>query len=84
MQLDGIDYRQYSLGSLRKQMGLVSQEPTLFACTIRENIGYGREGATQEEIEEAAKAANAHRFISQLPEGYNTWVGEAGVQLSGG
>ena len=82
--MDGRDLREYDLYSLRKQMGLVSQEPRLFACSILENIAYGRKDASMEEIEAAAKAANAHRFIQQLPNGYNTWVGEAGVQLSGG
>ena len=56
----------------------------LFATTIRENISYGKENATQEEIEEAAKAANAHQFIMELPDGYDTLVGERGTQLSGG
>jgi len=65
-------------------MGLVSQEPSLFACTIYENIVYGRDGATESEVIEAAKAANAHSFISGLPDGYQTEVGERGVQLSGG
>ena len=63
---------------------MVSQEPVLFATTIAENIRYGRDGVTQEEIESAAKAANAHSFISELPDGYNTLVGERGTQLSGG
>jgi ATP-binding cassette subfamily B (MDR/TAP) protein 1 len=62
----------------------VSQEPSLFACTIYENIQYGRDGATESEVIEAAKAANAHTFISGLPNGYQTQVGERGVQLSGG
>ena len=82
--VDGTDAREYDPRSLREHMGLVSQEPRLFACSIRENIAYGKKNATMEEIEASAKAANAHRFIEQLPEGYNTWVGEAGVQLSGG
>ena len=82
--MDGRDLREYDIYSLRKQMGLVSQEPRLFACSILENIAYGRKDASMEEIEAAAKAANAHRFIQQLPNGYNTWVGEAGLQLSGG
>ena len=69
---------------LRKQIGLVSQEPALFAMTIRENIRYGLEGASDAQVEEAARSANAHDFISALPDGYNTNVGERGVQLSGG
>ena len=62
----------------------MSQEPVLFDTTIAENIGYGKEGATMEEIETAAKNANAHDFISHLPDGYSTLVGERGAQLSGG
>ncbi|MBA0822485.1 hypothetical protein Goarm_019283, partial [Gossypium armourianum] len=69
---------------LRSQMGLVSQEPTLFATTIKENILFGKEDAGMEEVIEAAKASNAHNFISQLPQGYDTQVGERGVQMSGG
>ena len=69
---------------LRQHIGIVSQEPVLFATTIAENIRYGRDGVTQAEIESAAKAANAHSFISELPDGYDTLVGERGTQLSGG
>ena len=69
---------------LRRNIGLVSQEPVLFDTTIAENIRYGREDATMEEIEAAARNANAHNFISELPSGYNTLVGEGGTQLSGG
>ena len=69
---------------MRQQIGSVGQEPVLFATTIRENISYGKENPTQEEIEEAAKAANAHQFIIELPDGYDTLVGERGTQLSGG
>lgn len=70
--------------SLRKHTGLVQQEPALFATSIYENIVYGKEGASESEVIEAAKLANAHSFISGLPEGYSTRVGERGVQLSGG
>ena len=63
---------------------MVSQEPVLFDTTIAENISYGKGGATTEEIEGAARAANAHNFISELPDGYNTLVGDKGAQLSGG
>jgi ATP-binding cassette subfamily B (MDR/TAP) protein 1 len=70
--------------SLRKHIGLVQQEPALFATSIYENILYGKEGASEAEVIEAAKLANAHSFISSLPEGYSTKVGERGVQLSGG
>ncbi|KAI4339557.1 hypothetical protein MLD38_024486 [Melastoma candidum] len=85
VQIDGRDIRTYHLRSLRKHIALVSQEPTLFAGTIRENIVYGASGEVDEsEVIEAAKAANAHDFIASLKEGYNTWCGDRGVQLSGG
>ncbi|GBG74818.1 hypothetical protein CBR_g19330 [Chara braunii] len=82
--VDGRDVRRLQVKWLRSQVGLVSQEPVLFASSIRENILYGRENATEAEVEAAARAANAHSFISHLPEGYNTLVGERGTQLSGG
>ncbi|KAG4914525.1 hypothetical protein JHK87_052082 [Glycine soja] len=82
--LDGVAIHKLQLKWLRSQMGLVSQEPALFATSIKENILFGREDATQEEVVEAAKASNAHNFISQLPQGYDTQVGERGVQMSGG
>ncbi|XP_020100137.1 putative multidrug resistance protein [Ananas comosus] len=82
--LDGVDIKTLRLKWLRSQMGLVSQEPALFATSIKENILFGKEDATMEEIVAAAKAANAHNFISQLPQGYDTQVGERGVQMSGG
>ncbi|KAL1548027.1 (ABC) transporter [Salvia divinorum] len=82
--VDGKDIKRLKLKSLRKHIGLVQQEPALFATSIYENILYGKEGATEGEIMEAAKLANAHSFISGLPEGYSTRVGERGVQLSGG
>uniref|UniRef100_A0A0D3F1S9 Multidrug resistance protein n=1 Tax=Oryza barthii TaxID=65489 RepID=A0A0D3F1S9_9ORYZ len=82
--VDGVDIRRLRLKWLRAQMGLVSQEPALFATSIRENILFGKEDATAEEVVAAAKAANAHNFISQLPQGYDTQVGERGVQMSGG
>ncbi|XP_041006181.1 ABC transporter B family member 15-like [Juglans microcarpa x Juglans regia] len=82
--LDGVAIDKLQLRWLRSQMGLVSQEPALFATTIKENILFGKEDATEEEVIEAAKAANAHNFISQLPHGYDTQVGERGVQMSGG
>jgi ATP-binding cassette subfamily B (MDR/TAP) protein 1 len=72
--LDGVDIRRLQLKWLRAQMGLVSQEPALFAMSIRENILFGKEDATEEEVVAAAKAANAHSFISQLPQGYDTQV----------
>ncbi|WOL18392.1 hypothetical protein Cni_G27187 [Canna indica] len=83
--IDGIDIKRLQLRWLRQQMGLVSQEPALFNDTIRANIAYGKEGeATEAEIIAAAELANAHKFISGLQKGYDTLVGERGVQLSGG
>jgi ABC-type multidrug transport system fused ATPase/permease subunit len=82
--IDGHDLREVTLNSLRGQVGIVLQETILFAATIRENIAFGRPDASQDEIERAAKIAQAHDFISQLPEGYDTDVGERGVTLSGG
>ncbi|KAH7553986.1 hypothetical protein JRO89_XS12G0090700 [Xanthoceras sorbifolium] len=82
--LDGVAIDKLQLKGLRSQMGLVSQEPALFATTIKENILFGKEDATIEEVIEAAKASNAHNFISQLPHQYDTQVGERGVQMSGG
>ncbi|KAJ9181726.1 hypothetical protein P3X46_005790 [Hevea brasiliensis] len=83
--LDGIEIRKLNLKWLRRQMGLVSQEPVLFNDSIRANIAYGKEGnATEAEIMAAAELANAHNFISGLQQGYDTTVGERGLQLSGG
>jgi ATP-binding cassette subfamily B protein len=82
--LDGIDLRDLTLKSLRQQISIVLQDVFLFHGTARENIAFGRPGATEEEIVEAAKIANAHEFITQLPEGYDTVLGERGVKLSGG
>ncbi|KAJ7526699.1 hypothetical protein O6H91_16G018900 [Diphasiastrum complanatum] len=84
VMVDGKDIKRLKLRSLRRHIGLVQQEPALFATTIYNNILYGKDGATEAEIVEAAKAANAHNFISALPSGYQTEVGERGVQLSGG
>jgi ATP-binding cassette, subfamily B, bacterial len=82
--LDDIDVRDYKLADLRNQFGIVLQESILFSTTIRENIAYARPGASEHEIVEAAKAAHAHEFVTRLPDGYNTMVGERGMQLSGG
>nr|WP_232314902.1 ABC transporter ATP-binding protein [Picosynechococcus sp. PCC 7003] len=82
--IDGQDLRDYQLTSLRAQMAVVLQESLLFAATIRENIAYGIEDATMAKIEAAARLANAHDFILQLPQGYDTVVGERGTTLSGG
>lgn len=84
LRIDGIDVRQMHLPSLRRQIGIVLQTSLLFSTTIRENLAYGRPDASEEEIIAAAKAAQAHDFIMELPEGYDTVVGERGVTLSGG
>ncbi len=84
IKIDGIDYRDISLTSMRRQIGIVLQEPFLFNGTIAENIAYGKPSATFEEIVEAAKAANAHNFALGKPDGYDTMVGEKGAKLSGG
>ena len=82
--IDGKDVRKLTLDSLRSQIGIVQQDVYLFCGTIRENIAYGKPDATMEEIIEAAKKANIHDFIQELPEGYETFVGERGTRLSGG
>jgi ATP-binding cassette subfamily B multidrug efflux pump len=82
--IDGHDLRDVTLESLRAQIGIVLQETTLFSGSVRENIAFGKPDATQQEIEAAAKAAQAHDFIMSFPEGYNTHVGERGQTLSGG
>jgi subfamily B ATP-binding cassette protein MsbA len=82
--VDGIDVRDYRLQSLRNQIGYVLQETVLFRGSVRDNIAYGREGATDEEIVQAAKLANADEFISRMPNGYQTFVGDRGDTLSGG
>ncbi|XP_061186070.1 ATP-dependent translocase ABCB1-like [Saccostrea echinata] len=82
--VDGCDVRDMNVNWLRQQIGVVSQEPVLFATTIAENIRYGRMDVTQGEIEQAAKEANAETFIKELPQGYETLVGDRGAQLSGG
>ena len=82
--IDGADVRDYTKASLRGQIGFVLQDTVLFRGTIRENIAYGRPGATEAEIVEAAKLANAHGFITEMPGGYGTMVGERGLTLSGG
>ncbi|CAN1533510.1 MdlB ABC-type multidrug transport system, ATPase and permease components [Fimbriimonadaceae bacterium] len=84
IKIDGIDYRDISLQDLRRQIGIVLQEPFLFNGTIAENIAYGKPGASLDEIIEAARAANAHNFILSKPDGYDSMVGERGAKLSGG
>lgn len=81
---DGVEAKNIPITQLRKQMALVPQDVLLFGGTIFENISYGKPNATQEEVEDAARKANAHGFIASFPEGYNTIVGERGVKLSGG
>ena len=84
VSVDGADVADYTLDGLRKQIGFVLQDTVLFAGTVRENIAYGRPDATLEEIIEAAKMANADEFISRMPHGYDSMVGERGLTLSGG
>jgi len=84
LRLDGVAYSELDVNWLRGQVGVVSQEPVLFATSIAENIRYGRPEASSEEVEQAARAANAWEFISDFPEGFETPVGERGVRLSGG
>jgi len=82
--LDGVDLRDYKLKDLRNQFAIVLQESVLFSTSLAENIAYARPSASEAEIVAAAKAANAHEFISRLPEGYQTLVGDRGMRLSGG
>jgi subfamily B ATP-binding cassette protein MsbA len=82
--VDGVDARDYQLQGLRDQIGFVLQDTVLFRGTVRDNIAYGRPDASEEEIVEAARLANAHEFIARMPDGYGTLVGERGLTLSGG
>ena len=82
--LDGVDVRDLALGDLRGAVGVVPQEPALFSGTVRDNVAYARPGASDAEVEAAARAAHAHEFVERLPQGYATAVGERGVKLSGG
>jgi ATP-binding cassette, subfamily B, bacterial len=82
--IDGVDVRNVTLASLRRQIGIVPQETILFSGTIAENIAFGQVGFDLNAVEEAAKVANAHQFISQLSQGYQTRVGERGANFSGG
>jgi ATP-binding cassette subfamily B protein len=84
VRMDGVDLRELDPLWLRRQIGLVAQEPLLFSTSIAENIRYGRPDASDEEVEAAARAANAESFIAQFPDRYRTLVGERGIQLSGG
>src|SRR4029453_18475717 len=82
--VDGIDVRDVTRRSLRREIGVISQDPFLFSATVRENIAFGVLDATDEQVERAARAAQAHEFVEQLPQGYDTIIGERGITLSGG
>ena len=82
--VDGVDVREFQLRTYRSQLGIVTQETVLFHDTVRANIAYGLDGVTQEEIEQAARTAHAHEFIMQMPDAYDTVLGERGTRLSGG
>jgi ATP-binding cassette, subfamily B, bacterial len=84
VEIDGVDVREYKLKSLRSQIGMVLQPPLIFPLSARDNIAYGRPGASDEEIERAARLARIHDMIVCLPEGYDTVIGESGVPLSEG
>lgn len=84
ISIDGTDIKEYTLKSLREHVGVVQQDVYLFSGSVKENIAYGKQNASDEEIIAAAKRAGAHEFISELPEGYDTYVGERGLKLSGG
>jgi ATP-binding cassette subfamily B protein len=82
--IDGTDVREVTLTSLRREIGVIPQDPFLFSATVRENLAFGRPDADDEELERAARAAQAHEFVEQLPGGYDTVIGERGITLSGG
>jgi subfamily B ATP-binding cassette protein MsbA len=82
--IDGIDLRQFEINSLRQKLAIVSQDTFIFNTSVRNNIVYGKEGATEQEIQEAARLANALEFIQDMPEGFETQLGDRGVRLSGG
>jgi ABC-type multidrug transport system fused ATPase/permease subunit len=84
ISVDGLDVREAKLASLRREIGIVAQDPFLFSATVRENIAFGRPDATDEEVEEAARLAQAAEFVDELPDGYDTVIGERGITLSGG
>ena len=81
--IDGLDVRDAKVASLRHEVGVVLQDPFLFSATVRENIAFARPDATDEEVERAAELAQADEFIAELPEGYDTVIGERGITLSG-
>ena len=82
--VDGADVRDVTLESLRREIGVIVQDPFLFSASVRENLAFGRPDATDEDVEQAARLAQAHEFIAELPEGYDTVIGERGITLSGG
>jgi ATP-binding cassette subfamily B protein len=82
--IDGADVRDVTLTSLRREIGVIAQDPFLFSATVRENLAFGRPDATDDEIREAARLAQAHEFVERLPDGYDTVIGERGITLSGG
>ncbi len=82
--VDGADVREVTIASLRREIGVIAQDPFLFSATVRENLAFGRPDATGEEVEAAARAAQAHEFVAALPDGYDTVIGERGITLSGG
>jgi ABC-type multidrug transport system fused ATPase/permease subunit len=84
VSIDGNDVRELTLTSLRREIGVIAQDPFLFSATVRENIAFGRPGATADDVERAARLAQAHEFIEALPDGYDTVIGERGITLSGG
>jgi ATP-binding cassette subfamily B protein len=84
VSIDGNDVRDLTLTSLRREIGVIAQDPFLFSATVRENIAFGRPGASPDDVERAARLAQAHEFIDALPDGYDTVIGERGITLSGG
>src|SRR5439155_15561218 len=82
--IDGTDVRDVTLSSLRRAIGVISQDPFLFSASVRENITFGAPGLDATEVERIAKLAQAHEFIAKLPDGYDTIIGERGITLSGG
>jgi ATP-binding cassette subfamily B protein len=82
--VDGVDVRDVTLTSLRREIGVIAQDPFLFSATVGENIAFGRPDASEDDVERAARLAQAHEFIAALPEGYDTVIGERGITLSGG
>jgi ATP-binding cassette subfamily B protein len=84
VEIDGVDVREVTLRSLRREIGVIPQDPFLFSATVRENLAFGRPEAPEEELVHAARLAQAHEFIERLPDGYDTVIGERGITLSGG